>query len=103
MIGRGRAPRPARRRRVAGDSGGVWIGIGIAGGILVYVWAVILYAAGFTAIAAVVVIPPVLVALIAVSNLLGGRSRRSSGGKGSDGGRSPRPPDGPEQGTGESG
>ena len=66
----------------ARDAGGVWIAVGVVGGILVYAFAVLLYVAGFTVIVPVVVIPPVLVALIAASNLLGGRSHREGGGKG---------------------
>jgi hypothetical protein len=69
-----------RRSRVVDDSGGVWIVTGVFLCILVYAGVVLMDIAGFTAVLPLVVVPPVLVALIAGSNLLGGRGsgRRGS-------------------------
>ncbi len=66
----GRA-RPSRRAR--SDAGGVWIAVGIAGGVLLYAGAVLLAVAGFDAILPLVVLPPVVVVLIAGGGLLRGR------------------------------
>jgi len=59
-------------RRVSDDTGGVWIVTGIMLGVLVYVGMVLMLVAGFSGVAPLVVIPPVLLALIAANNLLGG-------------------------------
>jgi hypothetical protein len=67
------APRYSRPpRRVPDDSGGVWIATGIVLGLLVYAGMVLMQVAGFSGVAPMVVIPPVLLALIAANNLLGG-------------------------------
>jgi hypothetical protein len=60
----------ADRRR--DEAGGLWILIGIAGGVLLYAGVVVLDIAGFTVILPFVVVPPVLVALIAANSLIGG-------------------------------
>jgi hypothetical protein len=65
--------RDGSRRR--DDAGGLWIGIGIAGGVVLYVGMLIMLVAGFTAILPFVVIPPVLLALIGANSLLGGPRR----------------------------
>ena len=54
------------------DAGGVWIVTGIVLGALLYAFIVLMEVAGFTAVAPLVVIPPVLLGLIAANNLLGG-------------------------------
>lgn len=58
------------------DEGGVWIVTGIVLGVLVYAGIVLMDVAGFTEVAPLVVIPPVLVGLIVANNFLGGRRRR---------------------------
>ena len=60
-----------------GDDGGVWIATGIVGGTLLYAFIVLMAVAGFTAVAPLVVVPPVLLALIAGNSLLGGGRRPS--------------------------
>jgi hypothetical protein len=62
-------------RRDRGDGGGLWIGIGIAGGVVLYAGMLIMLVAGFTAILPFVVIPPVLIGLIGANSLLGGPRR----------------------------
>jgi hypothetical protein len=57
------------------DAGGLWIGIGIAGGVLLYCGMLIMLVAGFTAILPFVVVPPVLLGLIGANSLLGGPRR----------------------------
>ncbi len=66
--------RPSERRS-RDDAGGVWIRVGIAGGVLVYLGVLVLLHAGFTAILPFAVIPPVLLVLIAANSLLGGPRR----------------------------
>jgi hypothetical protein len=66
----GRPPR--RTSRIPNDTGGVWIVTGIVLGLLVYAGMVLMLVAGFSGVAPMVVIPPVLLALIAANNLLGG-------------------------------
>jgi hypothetical protein len=56
-----------------GDDGGVWIVTGVVLLFLVYVGVVLMDIAGFTEVLPLVVVPPVLLGLIAASNLLGGR------------------------------
>jgi hypothetical protein len=63
-----------RRRN---DDGGVWIATGIVCGILLYGFIVLMAVAGFTAVAPLVVVPPVLLALIGANSLLGGPRRPS--------------------------
>jgi len=68
---------PCRRRD---DAGGVWIVTGLVLGALVYAGMVMMLVAGFTPVTPLVVIPPVLIALIAGNNLIGGgRSYGRSG------------------------
>lgn len=67
---------PARNIRLHDDAGGVWIRVGVAGGVLLYAGLVVMLAAGFSAILPFVVIPLVLVALIGANSLLGGPRRR---------------------------
>jgi hypothetical protein len=59
--------------RVRDDAGGVWIWTGWALGVLVYLGVVVAWHAGFTPAAPFVVIPAVLVVMIGVGNLVGGR------------------------------
>jgi hypothetical protein len=59
-------------RRSLDDRGGVWIVTGIVLGLVVYAGMVLMLVAGFSGVAPMVVIPPVLLALIAANNLLGG-------------------------------
>jgi hypothetical protein len=54
------------------DDGGVWILTGIVLGVLLYAGIVLMYVAGFTTVAPLVVIPPVLIGLIGANSLLGG-------------------------------
>jgi hypothetical protein len=58
------------------DAGGVWIVTGIVLGLFVYAGFVLMDIAGFTVVAPLVVIPPVLLGLIWANTLLGGRRRR---------------------------
>jgi hypothetical protein len=67
---------PEGNVRLHDDAGGVWIRVGVAGGVLLYSGLVVMLAAGFTAILPFVVIPLVLVALIGANSLLGGPRRR---------------------------
>ncbi len=66
-----RGTHPARRTR--SDTGGVWIAVGIVGGVLLYAGTVLMAVAGFNAVLPVVVLPPVVLVLIAGGGLL--RSR----------------------------
>jgi hypothetical protein len=50
------------------------IKVGVAGGVALYLFCVILAAAGFTAIVPLVVLVPVLVLLVGGGNMLGGRN-----------------------------
>jgi hypothetical protein len=75
-----RRARPGDPRRPAfpgrsphSDAGGVWIAVGVVGGVLLYAGAVLLAVAGFDAILPVVVLPPVVLVLIAGGGLLRGR------------------------------
>ena len=73
------------------DAGGVWIITGILLGALLYAGIVLMEVAGFTAVAPLVVIPPVLFGLIAANNLLGGgRTYGRSRGRPVNG-KAPRP------------
>ena len=57
------------------------IKVGVAGGVLLYLFCVVLAAAGFTAIVPLIVIVPILVLLVGGGNMLGGRSHgRTRGG-----------------------
>ncbi|HEY1990139.1 MAG TPA: hypothetical protein VGG43_11790 [Acidimicrobiales bacterium] len=58
-----------------GDAGGLWIGIGIAGGVALYAGMLIMLVAGFSPILPFVIIPPVLIGLIGANSLLGGPRR----------------------------
>ncbi len=60
------------------DAGGVWIVTGIVLGVLLYGFIVLMDVAGFTPVAPLVIIPPVLVALIGANSLLGGGRTRST-------------------------
>ncbi len=71
---RGRAA--AERRPARGEAGGIWIATGFVLGALLYAGIVLMAIAGFTAVVPLVVVPPVVAALIAGSNLLGGRPHR---------------------------
>ncbi len=72
------------------DAGGVWIITGIVLGVLLYGGIVLMYVAGFTPVAPLVVIPPVLFGLIAANNLLGGgRTHGRSPGRPGGGGQAP--------------
>ncbi len=85
---------PGHRR--ADDAGGVWIITGIVLGVLLYGFIVLMDVAGFTAVAPLVVIPPVLLALIAGNNLLGGgRSHGRSPGRPVGRGQAPVSSSGP--------
>jgi hypothetical protein len=87
----GRAP-----RRTPDDTGGVWILTGIVLGVLVYVGMVLMLVAGFSGVAPLVVIPPVLLALIAANNLLGGgRTHGRSPGRPMGQGQAPLSSSGP--------
>jgi hypothetical protein len=57
------------------DAGGVWISVGIAGGVVLYIGALIMLVAGFNAVLPFVIVPPVLIALIGANSLLGGPRR----------------------------
>src|SRR5271168_1086518 len=78
------------------DAGGVWIITGIVLGVLFYGGIVLMYVAGFTPVAPLVVIPPVLFGLIAANNLLGGgRTHGRSAGRPVGGGQAPLSSSGP--------
>jgi hypothetical protein len=64
-----RTPRHSRHRD---DTGGVWIATGIVLGLLLYALIVLMYVAGFSEVAPLVIIPPVLIGLIGANNLIGG-------------------------------
>jgi hypothetical protein len=66
------------RGRRFDDAGGVWIVTGIVLGVLLYGFIVLMDVAGFTPVAPLVIIPPVLVALIGANSLLGGGRTRST-------------------------
>ena len=71
-----RALRSTQADRPRDDAGGLWIRVGIGLGIIFYLFMVVLWAAGFTAIVPFVIIPLVLVALIGANSMLGGPRRR---------------------------
>jgi hypothetical protein len=50
------------------------IKVAVAGGVAIYLFCVVMAAAGFTSIVPLIVIVPILVLLIGGGNLLGGRS-----------------------------
>ncbi len=94
------APSPVIRGRPGSrqpdDTGGVWIVTGIVLGVLLYGFIVLMDVAGFTVVAPLVIIPPVLVALIAGNNLLGGgRTHGRSPGRPVGGGQAPLSSSGP--------
>jgi hypothetical protein len=83
----------------ADDAGGVWIVTGVVLCVLVYGLVVLMDVAGFTEVAPLVILPPVVLGLIAANNLLrggrgyGGSSGRRAGGAPSDGAAGePHPP-----------
>ena len=77
------------------DAGGVWIVTGIVLGVLLYGFIVLMDVAGFTTVAPLVVIPPVLLGLIAANNLLrGARSQGRPAGRPVGGGRTHLPSSG---------
>ncbi len=57
------------------DTGGVWIITAVILGLLMYVGVVVMLVAGFTVVAPLAVLPPVLVGLIGGNSLLGGGRR----------------------------
>ena len=77
MRTRGRGLRPVDRTR--DDTGGVWITTGWIVGALVYVGVFLAWHAGFTAAAPFVVIPAVLLVMVGLGNLAGGRRPGRSG------------------------
>ncbi len=66
------------RGRRFDDAGGVWIVTGIVLGVLLYGFIVLMDVAGFTPVAPLVILPPILVALIGANSLLGGGRTRST-------------------------
>jgi hypothetical protein len=60
------------KRRHTDDTGGVWITVGVAGGVVLYAGVVLLAIAGFSVIIPAVVIPPVIVGLIGANSMIGG-------------------------------
>jgi hypothetical protein len=82
--------------RTRDDTGGVWIVTGLVVGAIVYAGMVMMMVAGFTVVAPLVVIPPVLAALIGANNLLGGgRSHGRSPGRPVGQGQAPLSSSGP--------
>jgi hypothetical protein len=74
----------------------VWIVTGLVAGAIVYAGMVMMMVAGFTVVAPLVVIPPVLAALIGANNLLGGgRSHGRSPGRPVGRGQAPLSSSGP--------
>jgi hypothetical protein len=71
------------------DAGGVWINTGIVVGVLVYFGIVLMDVAGFTVIAPLVVVPPVMVALIIANHLIGGGRNRGRSAARSSGAQAP--------------
>ncbi len=59
--------------RVRDDAGGIWITTGWVVGVLVWVGIVTMYVAGFTPVAPLVFVPPVLLLFIAAGNLISPR------------------------------
>jgi hypothetical protein len=75
----------------------VWIATGLVLGAAVYAGLVLMVVAGVTAVVPLVIVPPVLVALIAANNLLGGgRSHGRSPGRPVGRGRAPLSSSGPD-------
>ena len=95
--GRLGTPHPRRAAtRPLDDAGGVWIVTGLVVGAIVYAGMVVMMVAGFTVVAPLVVIPPVLAALIGANNLLGGgRSHGRSPGRPVGQGQAPLSSSGP--------
>jgi hypothetical protein len=84
-------------RRHRNDAGGVWIVTGLVLGAIVYAGMVTMLVAGFTPVTPLVVIPPVLVALIAGNNLIGGgRSYGRTAARPEGQGQTPRSSGGPD-------
>lgn len=81
-----------RAPRNVDDAGGVWIKVGVLGGVVLYAGMVVMAAAGFSAVLPLVVVPPVLVALIGANSMLGGRGYGRSSGRPVGDGRSSGPP-----------
>jgi hypothetical protein len=80
----------------AADAGGVWILTALVLGLIVYAGIVVMAIAGFGAVIPLVVIPPVLVALIGASSLIGGgRTHGQPSGGPVDPGRAPLSSSGP--------
>ncbi len=78
------------------DAGGVWIVTGLVVGAIVYAGMVLMMVAGFTVVAPLVVIPPVLAALIGANNLIGGgRTHGRSSGRPVGQGQAPLSSSGP--------
>ncbi len=78
------------------DAGGVWIITGLVVGAIVYAGMVLMMIAGFTVVAPLVVIPPVLAALIGANNLIGGgRTHGRSSGRPVGQGQAPLSSSGP--------
>jgi hypothetical protein len=74
----------------------VWIVTGLVLGAAVYAGMVLMMVAGVSAVVPLVIVPPVLVALIAANNLLGGgRSHGRSPGRPVGQGRAPLSSSGP--------
>ena len=91
-----RSARPGSPTRTPDEAGGVWIVTGLVLGAAVYAGMVAMLVAGFAAVAPLVVVPPVLIALIAANNLLGGgRSHGRSPGRPVGQGRAPLSSSGP--------
>jgi hypothetical protein len=74
----------------------VWIITGLVLGAVVYAGMVLMMVAGFTVVAPLVVIPPVLAALIGANNLIGGgRTHGRSSGRAVGQGQAPLSSSGP--------
>ena len=79
------------------DRGGVWIVTGLVMGAIVYAGTVVMLVAGFTPVAPLVIVPPVLIALIGANSLLGGgRTRGRSTGRPVGRGQAPLASNGPD-------
>jgi hypothetical protein len=59
--------------RCRDDSGGVWIITGWIVGFIVWLGIVAMWRAGFTPVAPLVIVPPVMLFMIGAGNLIGGR------------------------------
>jgi hypothetical protein len=81
---------------MADDAGGIWIKTGVVLGLLVYAGVIVMAIAGFSAVIPLVVLPPVIVALIGASNLIGGGRTHGQPSSGRvDPGRAPLSSSGP--------